>query len=118
VWFRDLEAGTDRLDLDGPFADEQIAETFLSSSPDGRWVLDQVQKGDGGEWQLFVRSQDADGTWRQGLRLPLRQGVTVSDAEEIVPAGDRAIDDVAVTSGVVWVVDLDGGPQQVRRLGC
>ena len=33
VWVRDLEAGTDRLDLDGPFADERIAENFLSSSP-------------------------------------------------------------------------------------
>ena len=32
-----------------------------------------------------------------------------------MPASDRAIDDVAVTSGTVWVVDLDGGPQQVRR---
>ena len=145
VWFRDLEAGADRLDLDGPFADAEIAENFLSSSPDGRWVLDRVQKGDGGQWQLFVRAQDSGGTWwqvadipdrcvhavlgddalyvlsragaprGQVLRLPLRHGVTVSDADVIVPAGDRAIDDLAVTSGVVWVVDMDGGPQQLRR---
>ena len=104
-----------------------------------------MQKGDGGEWQLFLRAQDPDATWwqvadlpdrcvlavlgddalhllsrhdaprGQVLRLPLRHGVTVSDAEVIVPAGDRAIDDLAVTSGGVWVVDLDGGPQQVRR---
>ncbi len=66
VWFRDLEAGTDRLDLDGPFADPEIAENFLSSSPDGQWVLDRVQKGDGGEWQLFVRAQDEAG--RRGGR--------------------------------------------------
>src|SRR4029079_5125037 len=101
--------------------------------------------GDGGEWQLFVRPQDADGAWRQVadipdrcvqavlgddalyllsqrdvsrgevLRLPLRPGVTLSEAAVIVPAGDRAIDDVAVTSGVVWVVEMDGGPQQLRR---
>ena len=49
------------------------------------------------------------------LRLALADGVTVSDAEMIVPAGDRAIDDLAVTTGTVWVVDLDGGPQQLRR---
>jgi prolyl oligopeptidase len=145
VWYRDLDTGADRLDLDGPFADEQIAENFLSSSPDGHWVLDRVQKGDGGEWQLFVRTQEADGTWWQVadivdrcvhavlgedalyvlsrrdaprgkvLRLPLRHGVTVSDAEVAVPAGDRAIDDVAVTDRVIWVVELDGGPQQLRR---
>jgi prolyl oligopeptidase len=145
VWYRDLEAATDRLDLEGPFADPEIAENFLSASPDGRWVLDRVQKGDGGEWQLFVRPQDPGGTWwgvadisdrcvqavlgddalyllsqrdasrGEVLRLPLRTGVTVADAAVIVPAGDRAIDDLAVTSGTVWVVEMDGGPQQLRR---
>ncbi len=145
VRWHDLADGTDRLDLDGPFADAEIAENFLSSSPDGRWVLDPVQKGDGGEWQIFVRAQDPDATWwqvadlpdrcilavlgddalyllsrhdaprGQVLRLPLRQGVTVADAEVVVPAGDRAIDDLAVTDASVWVVDMDGGPQQVRR---
>ena len=145
VWFRDLGAGTDTLDLSGPFAEPQISENFLTSSPDGRWAMDRVQKGDGGEWQIFVRAQ-ADGSawWQvadipdrcvhavlgddalfllsrdgapngQVLRLPLADGVTVSDAETIVPASDRAIDDVTVTSGTVWVADLDGGPQQVRR---
>ena len=145
VWFRDLETGTDTVELTGPFADAQIAENFLSSSPDGRWVMDRVQKGDGGEWQIFVRAQDAGSAWWQVaditdrcvdavlgedavyllsrlgtprgriLRLALTQGATVSDAETIVPAGDHAIDDLAVTTGTVWVVDLDGGPQQVRR---
>jgi len=63
VWFRDLGTGIDRLDLDGPFADPSIAENFLSSSPDGRWVLDRVQRGDGGEWQVFLRSQDQGSAW-------------------------------------------------------
>ena len=48
VWWRALDGGADRLDLASAFADEQIAENFLSSSPDGRWVMDRVQKGDGG----------------------------------------------------------------------
>jgi prolyl oligopeptidase len=145
VWFRELGAETDVVDLTGPFAAPQIAENFLSPSPDGRWVMDRVQKGDGGEWQIFVRAQDAGGTWwqvaeisdgcvhavlgddalyllsRRGaprgqvLRLPLEHGVTVSDAHTVVPASDRAIDDVAVTADTLWVVDLDGGPQHVRR---
>src|SRR3712207_7235397 len=65
VWFREVGGGEDRLDVPSGFADEVIAENFLSSSPDGRWVMDRVQKGDGGEWQIFVRSQQADGAWWQ-----------------------------------------------------
>ena len=111
VWFRELGDRPDRVDLAGPFADARIAENFLSASPDGRWVMDRVQKGDGGEWQIFLRSQGADGSWWQVadipdkcvqavlgtdalyllsfrdaprgkvLRLPLTSGATVADAE-------------------------------------
>ncbi len=42
-------------------ADELIAENVLSASADGRWLMDRVQKGDGGEWQTFIRRQDSDG---------------------------------------------------------
>jgi len=144
VWFRELGDTPDRVDLAGPFADERIAENFLSASPDGRWVMDRVQKGDGGEWQVFLRSQDAGGSWwrvadipdkcvhavlgtdalyllsyrdaphGKVLRLPLASGTTVAGADEIVPAGDTVIEDLAVTGDTVWVVDMDGGPQQVR----
>jgi prolyl oligopeptidase len=144
VWFRELGAAPDRVDLAGPFADERIAENYLSASPDGRWVMDRVQKGDGGEWQVFLRSQGADGSWWQVadipdkcvhavlgtealyllsyrdaphgkvLRLPLISGTTVAGADEIVPAGDTVIEDLAVTRDTIWVVDMDGGPQQVR----
>jgi prolyl oligopeptidase len=144
VWFRGPGGGPDRLDFAGPFADERIAENNLSASPDGRWVMDRVQKGDGGEWQVFLRGQADDGPWWQAagiadkcvhavlgagalylvsrrdaphgkvLRLPLADGSTVADAEEIVPAGDTVIEDLAVTGDTVWVVDMDGGPQQVR----
>jgi prolyl oligopeptidase len=144
VWFRELGGTPDRVDLAGPFADERIAENYLSASPDGRWLMDRVQKGDGGEWQVFLRSQGAGGSWWQVagipdqcvhavpgtdalyllsfrdaphgkvLRLPLASGATVADAIEIVPAGDTVIEDLAVTRDTVWVVDMDGGPQQVR----
>ncbi len=144
VWFREFGGAPDRLDLTGPFADERIAENFLSASPDGRWVMDRVQKGDGGEWQIFLRGQDGDGSWwpvadigdqcgqavlgqdalyllsrrdaphGRVLRLPLAEGSTIAGASEIVPPGDTTIEDLAVTEGTVWVVDMDGGPQQVR----
>jgi len=144
VWFRELGGAPDHLDLAGGFADERIAEHYLSASPDGRWVMDRVQKGDGGEWQVFVRSQGANGSWWQVagiadkcvyavfgtdelyllsrqdapngkvLRLPLIDGAAVADAAEIIPAGDLAIEDLAVTRGTVWLVHIDGGPQQVR----
>ena len=144
VWFRDLGGAPDHVDLARGFADERIAEHFLSTSPDRRWVMDRVQKGDGGEWQIFLRSQDADGSWWQVaaipdkcvyavlgtdalyllsrrdaphgkvLRLPVTDGATVAGAHEIVPASDVVIEDLAVTHETVWVVDMDGGPQQVR----
>ena len=48
------------------------------------------------------------------LRLALTEGATVADAEEIVPASHLVIEDLAVTRRTVWVVDMDGGPQQLR----
>jgi prolyl oligopeptidase len=144
VWFRELGGAPDQVDLAGGFADERIAENKLSASPDGGWVMDRVQKGDGGEWQVFLRSQSAGGSWWQVaaipdkcahavlgtdalyllsrrdaphgkvLRLPVTTGATVADAREIVPASDLIIEELAVTRDRVWVVDIDGGPQQVR----
>jgi prolyl oligopeptidase len=144
VWFRELGGAPDQVDLAGGFADERIAENKLSASPDGGWVMDRVEKGDGGEWQVFLRSQGAGGSWWQVaaipdkcahavlgtdalyllsrrddphgkvLRLPVTAGATVADAREIVPASDLIIEELAVTRDTVWVVDIDGGPQQVR----
>ena len=144
VWLRELGGAPDHVDLGGGFADEQIAENYLSASPDGRWVLDRVQKGDGGEWQVFLRGQgDGDPWWQVAdiadkcvdatfgagalyllshldapngkvLRLPLTAGATVADAREIVPAGDLVIADLAVTRDTVWLAVMDGGPQEMR----
>ena len=144
VRFRDLGDRADRLDLGRTFADERIAEHRLSASPDGHWVMDRVQKGDSGEWQVFLRDQEGGGSWwpvaevsdkcvravlgahalyllslrdaprGRVLRLPLTSGATIARAEEIVPAGNTVIADLAVTGDTVWVVDIDGGPQQVR----
>ena len=144
VWFREIGGERDRPDVPGGFADDIIAENYLSASPDGRWLMDRVQKGDGGEWQVFIRSQDPDGSWWQladipdkcthavlgtdalyllsgrnaprgkVLRVPLTDGATVADADEIVPESHLVIEDLAVTDRTVWVADMDGGPQQLR----
>ena len=144
VWFHEVGGAQDRLDVPAGFVDEVIAENFLSASPDGRWVMDRVQRGDGGEWQVFVRSQDPDGAWWQVadvpdrctyavlgwdaayllsrrdaprgkvLRLPLTDGATVADSDEVVPASRVVVEDLAVTRDSLWVVDMDGGPQQLR----
>jgi prolyl oligopeptidase len=144
VWFREIGEARDRLDVAEGFADEVIAENFLSASPDGRWLMDRVQKGDGGEWQIFLRRQEPDSAWwpladipdkcsyavfgddalyllsrldaprGKVLRVRLTDGATVEGSVEIVPTSHLVIEDLAVTDGTVWVADMDGGPQQLR----
>jgi prolyl oligopeptidase len=144
VWFHELGSDDDRRELAGVFADDRIAENFLSASPDGRWAMDRVQKGDGGEWQSFVRRQDGDAGWRmvadvgdecvqavfggrflfllslhgaprgQVLRLELDDTATVADATVVVPQGDRSIEEIVATDARLWVVDIDGGPSGIR----
>jgi prolyl oligopeptidase len=106
--------------------------------------MDLVQKGDGGEWQIFVRRQEGDGGWRmiadlgdeciravfgdrwlfvlslrgaprgQVLRLELDDEATIADATVVVPPGDLAIEEIAATDARLWVVDVDGGPSRIR----
>ena len=145
VWFHEL--GTppdlDRPELSGEvFAEPRIAESLLEATTDGRWVMARVQKGDGREWQVFVRPQEGTAEWRlvadledrwidavfgtdvlfvlsvkdaprgKVLVLPL----TEPDAEpaEVVPAGRVAVEALAVTDGRLWVVDMDGGTSAIR----
>jgi prolyl oligopeptidase len=63
VWFHKLGTSpkTDTHSLGKDF--ERIAENFLQSSDDGKWVLDLKQKGDGGEFELWLRP--AGGKWFQ-----------------------------------------------------
>ena len=144
VWFHELGTDHSRPELAGVFADDRIAENFLYASPDGRWAMDLVQKGDGGEWQIFVRRQEADAGWRlvadlgdeciravfgggslfllslrgaprgQVLRLELGDAATVADASVVVPQGDLAIEEIVASDSRLWVVDIDGGPSAIR----
>jgi prolyl oligopeptidase len=128
VWYHPLGGSPegDRRELAGVFADDRVAENFLSTSPDGRWVMDRVQKGDGGEWQVFVRAQAGGDWWLAAdvsdrvtyaafgpgalyllsrldaphgkvLRLPLRAGAAAARAAEVVPESDVAIEGGALT---------------------
>jgi len=144
IWFHEIGATEDRRDLAGVFTDDRIAENNLSSSPDGRWVLDRAARGDGGEWELFVRPQSGGEWWMlaaipdqivdaafgrdeifllsrkdnsngQVLRLTLAPGSTVPQATVVVPGSALAIEGLAVTEGTVWVLDMDGGVSGLRR---
>lgn len=145
VWFHEL--GTppddDRPQLSGEmFAEPRIAESVLSAAADGRWVMARVQKGDGGEWQVFVRPQQGSAGWRlvadledrcidavfgtdvlfvlsvkgaprgRVLALPLNE--PGAEPAEVVPEGRTTVEALAVTDGRLWLVDMDGGTSTIR----
>ena len=143
IWLHDLDAARSTPDLREAFAEDRIVESFLDGDVHGAWVLDRAAKGDGGEWQVFLRSQ-ADGQWwlvadlddrvvdavfggdalfllsrkdaprGQILKLPLTAGATIADAQVVVPTSDVTIERLAATDSHVWVVDIDGGPSGLR----
>jgi prolyl oligopeptidase len=144
VWFHELGSPStaDRRELGGDvFAEPRIAESLLTASADGRWVMDRVQRGDGGEWQVLVRDQ-REGQWRELATIAdrcvdaviagddafllsvldaprgrvLRQPLTGAGAAavEVVAAGTATIEALAVTEERLWVVEMDGGPSTIR----
>jgi prolyl oligopeptidase len=122
----------------------RIAEIELEASRDGRWILAQVENGDGGDFLFFLRGPD--GKWQELARFEDRvvaatfgRGgdqslylVSLKDAPlgrvlrlplatpqlhkatVIVPAGEGAITEVRATDARLWVVDLLGGPSRLR----
>ena len=120
----------------------RIAEHVLSTSEDGRYVLDTVQKGDGGEYELYLSGPT--GRWERLARYEdkavagefgpdgmlyvlsrdeaprgkiLRvdpRARSLARAEVIVPEGDAALEELLVTASKLYVVELVGGPQQLR----
>ncbi len=135
----------DASELAGVFVDERIVENELYASPDGAWVVDLAQRGDGGEYELFARAQSGGPWWQvataadrvrrvafggrslfllstldaprgQVLRLDLTLGATVEAAEVVVPASEVTVEGVAATDDRLWVLDMDGGPSGLRCL--
>jgi prolyl oligopeptidase len=124
----------------------RIAENFLFTTRDGKWAADLVQKGDGGEYELFVRAPD--GVWTktagyedrivqvdfgwdkalyllsrkdkpngQILRLPLEPGkLGITSAKVVVPQGEGAIQQVVPTKSRLYIEEQLGGPSRVRMV--
>jgi prolyl oligopeptidase len=133
----------------------RIGEVFLDASDDGTYVLATVQKGDGGEFEHFLRGPS--GSWSQlshyadeisaaafgngsdrGIYFLSRKGKprgeikrlsleqpTLAKAATVVPQSDMAIaglrfapnrlvTNFTPTASGLYVVDVDGGPSQVR----
>jgi prolyl oligopeptidase len=144
VWLHELGGAVkDRRDLALHLADDRIVEHYLSGSFDGRWVIDLAQKGDGVDWQLFVRPQGAGEWWMladladdivdaafgtdaifllslkdaprgQILKVRVAPGATVANAAVVVPQSAMTIEGLAVTDARLWVLDMDGGLSGLR----
>jgi prolyl oligopeptidase len=120
----------------------RIAEIALQASDDGKWILATVANGDGGDFFHLVRG--ADGNWRQlthysdrisqahfgvddSLYLLSRQNApmgkllrltdpsgSIDAAHVVTPESDVAIENFTATAERLFVVDMAGGPSQIR----
>jgi prolyl oligopeptidase len=120
----------------------RIAETVLTSTDDGQYVLAEVENGDGGEYAHYLLGPD--GQWKQVTRFEdgITQAVLAPDGElwllarkdalrgrvlrlapgetdllkakQVVAESGVAIEKILPTVNRLYVVDILGGPSQVR----
>ena len=144
VWFHKLgtSAKADRYVVGKEFP--RIAETALSSTRDGRYILATVANGDGGEHAFYLRG--TGGKWSKvadfadnvrsmtlgfdGRLFALVKGSTprgrilampldkpkLAGAKELVPQGEDVIQAVAPMATKLYVTYLAGGPSEIRML--
>ena len=144
VWFHKLgtPAGADTYVIGKEFP--RIAETQLSRTRDGRYLLASVANGDGGEHAFYLRRPD--GKWTKvadfadklrsmslgfdGRLYGLVKGATprgqvvampmenprLASAKVLVPEGDAVIQSIAPTATRLYIVYLAGGPSEIRML--
>ncbi len=120
----------------------RIAEIQLQTTADGRYLLAVVANGDGGEFAHYLRGPDGGWTQvtrfedqvtraalgrdgylyllsRQGasrgriLRLPLARPA-LAEAQVVVPESAASVVDFEPAETRLYVVDVDGGPSQLR----
>lgn len=123
---------------------EKIAENFLFSSRDGKWVADLVQRGDGGEFELYLRGaagwtkvasfedrivqlafggdtlylRSKKGAPKgQVLALPLKEPFSLAQAKVLVPEGAMPIEQLSASANRVFLTVQRGGPTGVRVIG-
>ena len=120
----------------------RIAETKLSTTNDGNWLLATVANGDGGEFYHHLRNPE--GSWaqisefkdqatravlgkdehlyilsRNGaprgkiLKLSLSSPI-LSSAQTIIHEQAQSIESFEVTESRIYTVQVDGGPSQIR----
>jgi len=120
----------------------KIAENFMFTTSDGRYLLLMVLNGDGGEVAHYIR--DPKGNWTQVtkfedeaqsaklgpdnhlyllsrhgsprgkiLRLSL-DNPKLDEAQVFIPEGELAISDFLPTDNYFYVTELDGGPSRMR----
>ncbi len=141
VWFHKIgtpdSADTYALGKELP----RIAEIELLRGADGKRILAVVSNGDGGEkehhvldggrWIRLSRFEDElssaafgpDGKVYAVSRKGAPRGKVVvfappfdrASSSEVVPEGDAVIDDVAVTKGALYAIEIADGPSRVRR---
>src|SRR4029077_9814697 len=122
----------------------RIAEIKLEASQNGPYILASVANGDGGDfahyllgpdgtWKQISQFSDQVKSARIGrdnnalyllsrkdaprgkiLRLPL-DTPDLASAEVIVPAGEPVIQIIEPAADALYVVDLLGGPSQIRK---
>jgi len=144
VWFHKLgtPASADTYVIGKEFP--RIAETQLSTTRDGRYLLAAVANGDGGEHAFYLRRPD--GKWTKvadfadevrsaslgfdGRLYALVKGATprgrvvampmdnprLAGAKVVVPESDAVIQSIAPTATRLYVVYLAGGPSEIRML--
>ena len=119
----------------------RIAEISLGTSDDGKYIIAEVANGDGGEFEHFLFDGKA---WKQithfedkvtavifgrdsRLYLISKKGAPrgrilritsqtpdLAKAELLVPETEATIQRIAITASKLYVVDLLGGPSQIR----
>ncbi|MBU0637331.1 MAG: prolyl oligopeptidase family serine peptidase [Planctomycetes bacterium] len=141
VYFHKLGSPTedDRYEIGKDFP--RIAEIEFETGEDGHYLLASVANGDGGEFAHYLKGPA--GNWTQitelkdevthaefggaalyllshvdaprgkVLRLSLKEP-RLAAAEEVVPESAAVIESYEVTPTRLYVVDLVGGPQQIR----
>jgi prolyl oligopeptidase len=142
VWFHKLGTPVERDTYSLGREFPRIAETFLRSSDDGRFVLAIVENGDGGEFALYFRGPS--GAWSRiadapdqvvaanfgpegtlfllsrngaprGKILRLAPGVTtLAGAATVVPEGREVILGFEPAASLLYVTVMDGGPAGIR----
>jgi prolyl oligopeptidase len=142
VWFHKLgtPAASDTYVIGKEFP--RIAETMLSTTRDGRWLLAAVANGDGGEYAYYVRNpggewtkvaDHADKIRRMALGADGRlYGLSLKDAPRgkivaipldrpalanavvVVPPADAVIESFEPAPTRLYIVYMVGGPSEVR----